>query len=84
MNGTNCEDIIENSQKLGIASEQATDNFHKFVSKLRDKDTKNLLMHMDERATRITMNNYHLTNYQLNLILDYIYDLQLDVHKKIC
>lgn len=31
---------------------------------------------MDERSQRITLNNYHLTNHQLNLLLDYIYDLQ--------
>lgn len=81
MNGISVEDLVENSQKMGITSEQASDNFYKFVSKIRDKDTKNLLMHMDERAMRITMNNYHLTNYELNLILDYIYDLQLEAYK---
>ena len=69
MNGININDYKKNL-KLGISADKESDNFHKWISKIRDKDTRELLKHMDERAMRITLNNYHLTNYELNLVLE--------------
>lgn len=40
------------------------------------KEVKSLIRHMRERSERITLNNYHLTNQQLNLLLDYISELE--------
>lgn len=61
---------------MKLSVEEASDNFTRFSKRLKNEELRNLLEHMDERSQRITLNNYHLTNYQLNLLLDYIYDLQ--------
>lgn len=61
---------------MKLSVEEASDNFTRFSKRLKNEELRNLLKHMDERSQRITLNNYHLTNYQLNLLLDYIYDLQ--------
>lgn len=60
---------------MKLSVEEASDNFTRFSKRLKNEELRNLLKHMDERSQRITLNNYHLTNYQLNLLLDYIYDL---------
>lgn len=61
---------------MKLSVEEASDNFTRFSKRLKNEELRNLLKHMDERSQRITLNNYHLTNVQLNLLLDYIYDLQ--------
>lgn len=61
---------------MKLSVEEASDNFTRFSKRLKNEELRNLLKHMDERPQRITLNNYHLTNYQLNLLLDYINDLQ--------
>lgn len=61
---------------MKLSVEEASDNFTRFSKRLKNEELRNLLKHMDERSQRITLNNYHLTNHQLNLLLDYIYDLQ--------
>lgn len=61
---------------MKLSVEEASDNFTRFSKRLKNEELRNLLKHTDERSQRITLNNYHLTNYQLNLLLDYINDLQ--------
>lgn len=61
---------------MKLSVEEASDNFTRFSKRLKNEELRNLLKHMDERSQRITLNNCHLTNYQLNLLLDYINDLQ--------
>lgn len=61
---------------MKLSVEEASDNFTRFSKRLKNEELRNLLKHTDERSQRITLNNYYLTNYQLNLLLDYINDLQ--------
>lgn len=56
---------------MKLSVEEASDNFMRFSKRLKNEELRNLLKHMDERSQRITLNNY-----QLNLLLDYINDLQ--------